>query len=256
MKLQLLLCLLLTILPGAILACSCGSHSSSFNLMTYDQAYDVVEVRFHGPAAENASSKDDSDAAWAKNYGFNLVSGEVISAFKGKMTPGKTVFRSPNSGGACGFRPELDQTYLIYLYQGEPFEGLPRLELTACQRKLMAERSLSSYFSEKCILEDLQEAAGTLSASQLAGPLDSLYEVAVLSGGFVNGKRHGNWQIYSPLLRLSKPKESGKLLSILKYQKGVLKGVEAVGPLSSSWLDRESKRLVRFYESFAHSDKQ
>lgn len=204
----------------------------SFDLTEYDRAYDVIEVKFYAigkelqPSPENNNSPETPpppQGAFLPDY--YLIEGIVSESYKGLLPTGGTQFHTSESGGACGWYPEIGLTYLIYLHEPNQLKGENIHRLNLCQRRLRtSEKFNERYDQERCILEDLRDKKdGVIEPRQkfTGRGKDSVW-VIPFSGAFKNGKRTGDWTIYQPFVwRDSGPKIKQPVL-VLSYEEGKL----------------------------------
>jgi len=265
MKLLLPIFLIVGSFPS-LTACSCGSRTTSFDLLTFDRSYDVLEVEFvsvdknverrleyiEAQRIFDSLRVEQEAGRYRKNIvppirhlEFVSVTGCVLSSFKERTTLGTHEFVTRLYSASCGWTPRLGERFLIYVWRAKENEEGEPYRLSLCQRKVSASREAEIFASERAILTTLSKKADgpVRFAQSIKHKRDSLVMVP-FSGTFLNGRRTGNWRIYEPVWQSLEGFENDNLLFTLRYSNGKIIRTETVNETKSPFWTR---KLVKYY---------
>lgn len=244
------LSLLSILLALPLLSCSCVGTTTSFDLHDYDRAYDVVELVASKLASTELSDAMSYDRTDKKEIRYHMT---VRQSFKGKLNPGDLIrlYTRYPTGANCG-AVLYAESIIIYLSSPRLIDGKPVFGTSMCTRRNPRVTDFPKpYNDEISILQQLRDRhVDTIETNQSVRKFShsTVSTTNPFTGGFFNGKRHGEWVINRPVRNFDAQLSPDEPVLRLIYQNDSLLRVQLYGkqPLYDS--DYFEKRWLKYYQ--------
>ena len=203
--------------------CECF-QSLSFDLMIYDQAVHVVELRIEKETekdfnqAINQYRKDTTaygpDSFEMPSKKFDQYEVSIVEVLKGSPGVIKEL-RYMDLDSDCHISLMPGRNYIIYFHTDSMLKnGIG--ELHYCDRRLQG--GTERYQSELAILKLFKEKPTGPFYIDQSDIIDGMDRWILIEGSFKDSKRHGKWVIYEPIVTGQPPSSRPEKMMVIKYK--------------------------------------